>query len=562
MSILDTFVTVFTADTKKLDDGLEHSRQSADDLVDQLKDVDKAADQAGTGLREAGGGFVEYAKTALGALAGIWAADGLVGSVIERAQEIDAIARSAEALGMTVEDVDAFGRAMQNMGLDAEGARDSLVDMAEAIGEGLQDAEGSKGQAFASLGVNLKDSAGKAIDAQEGLLRLADAAQKLSKEEAVFRIKEVGITDNRVVEAVLKGRQELERLLAVQKAQGTITKENAEQARAFLEVYNRLKTGISSAGMSIANDLMPYLQPLFTALAEGVEWMVAHKDVVKGFFIGVAAAVTAVYLPAMVRAAAATVAATWPFLLIAAAVAAVGTAFALIYDDIKNFQEGNASMIGELLQKYPVLQDIANRVAEGIKAAGQGLQDFATWASDSLAPLGELFSALGELLLSFLGLLGDAGVKIWGFIKDDALAAFQALGDGVVAVFNLIMETIKGVIGFIGNGIGQIAGGVRSAADWVRGAAGKLGLSDETAGAVQEGQRQLDSAGASPLNSVTSNSISNSASSSKKETNLSIGELNVHTKATDAQGMAKGAGGALREQLSSLDSEFATGVDR
>ena len=54
----------------------------------------------------------------------------------------------------------------------------------------------------------------------------------------------------------------------------------------------------------------------------------------------------------MLAAAAATLAATWPIwpLLRSSLLAA---AFALVYDDIMNFIDGNDSMIGRILDKYP-----------------------------------------------------------------------------------------------------------------------------------------------------------------------------------------------------------------
>jgi hypothetical protein len=72
----------------------------------------------------------------------------------------------------------------------------------------------------------------------------------------------------------------------------------------------------------------------------------------------------------------------------------------------------------------------------------------------------------------------------------------------------------------------------------------------------------MASAGASPYNATTSGSISNSVATSRRETNVQVGEVIVQTQATDADGISRDIGGSLNSQLESLDDEFSTGVDR
>lgn len=145
---------------------------------------------------------------------------GIASFVQSTAEEVNLLSQSADALNLPVEEVDAFGKVITAMGGDAQGARDSLMDMSESIGEALQDASSGKAEVFKSLKISLKDMQGDSINAMEGLYRLSDGVQGLSKEEAIFRIKEVGITDNKIVESILKGRKELEALTKKQKENG------------------------------------------------------------------------------------------------------------------------------------------------------------------------------------------------------------------------------------------------------------------------------------------------------------------------------------------------------
>lgn len=490
--LLNTFLSVFQADTSSLDQGLQRSDKGADDLLDSLKKTDQQASKTGET-------FSNFAAMAVGALSAAVSASAIISGTIAKAADITAISQTADALGESVEQVDAFGRAATALGGDAQGARDSLTDMAEKVGEALSDTESGAAKAFGALKIGLKDAQGNTKGAIATLLDLSSAVEGLSKSEAVFKIKELGITDNRTVEMVLKGRKELERLLQVQKDQGVITKEQAEQAKQFTEGMNRLRGSLDSAGTGFMTALIPALTVAVEWLTKLVDWAGEHSDVIVGFFGAVAAIITAVYLPAMISAAAATIAATWPLIAMGAAIAAVAALFALAYDDVMNFIEGNDSLIGQIFEKYPLVKDIVYSLID----------------------------------------------------------AFKFMGQVVVGVWNMITEGFQQMLSFVTKGIDQISSGISSVAGFFG-----IGGGEEAAQGVAASQKAINDAATSPLNSTTSNSISNSVAASSRETNLQINELNVQTQATDAQGVSNGIGSELQQQLARMDSESANGVDR
>lgn len=487
MSLLDTFTILFEADTGSVKQGADASRKSADELVDSLKKADKQADSTGES-------YAGFAAKAVGMLAAVISVGQGISATIDKAADIAQIAQTADAIGVAVEELDAFGRAAAAAGGDAQGARDSITDMAESMGEALADVESGRAKTFAALGISLRDVNGQSKDAITGILDLASAVEGMSNSEAVFRIKELGITDNRTVEMVLKGRKELERMLAVQKEQGVITKESAEQAARFTEGMNRLRGSLDSAGTGFMTALIPALTKGVEWLTKLVDWAGEHSDVIVGFFGAVAAIVTAMYLPAMIAAATATLTATWPIIAIGLAIGAVAAAFALAYDDIMNFVKGNDSFIGQIFDKYPAVKDV-------------------------------VFSIID---------------------------AFKFMGEVVAGVFSMLLTGFRQVVDFIMAGVGQITGAVGKVA-------GFFGFGGDD---VAAGQAALATASASPLNSTTSNSISNSVSGVNKETNVQTGDIIVQTQATDANGIARDVGGSLNDQLKQMNNEFADGVER
>lgn len=615
--ILDTFTILFESDAKTLEDGLDDSRKQADRLNKEMVKADSNAAKTTTSIGTA-------LKSMAALAAGFFAVGAARSSFAEVVDNLNVLGRTADSLGDSVENVDAFSRSLIEMGGDAQGARDSMMDMSESIGEAFQDIESGRAKTFAALGISLKDVNGQSITATEGMLRLAESVEGMSKSEAIFRIKELGITDNRTVELLLKGRKEMERMLAVQKEQSGVTKESVENARKYQEALARLNNAQDSVSTQIAAAFIPALTKVIEWVAKGVEWMRENQQTATAFFGVIAAVVAAVYLPAMLSAAAATLAATWPLVAMVAVVGAVAAAFALLYDDVQNFLAGNDSLIGQISEKYPIVGETVRAVADGIKEAWAAVKDFMGEIWEALKPLGEAygayFTAIGDTIGIFLGIMNNAAQQIGRVLGVDIGGAFEGLGmvvgkvmDGIVAVIRGAVSFITGALGIAGKAIEGIGAGVMKVAEW-------LGLSDEEEAPAQQGaargrasapqygpavpvapeprpqygpavpvvpaQRQqygpsvpvvpapsvsanvaagnaaLATANASPLNSVTSSSISNSVANNKRETNVQVGEVTVNTQATDAEGISRDIGGSLEQQLSRLDSEYSTGVDR
>ena len=542
MSLLDTFVMVFQADTRQAQRDIAQTDQGVEDLDKAVKEVGNSAGDTGSALKSMAAG-------ALGALAASLSLGSILSSAFARADNIRAIEQTSDALGIAIEDVDAFGRAAEAMGGDAQGARDSLTDMVEAMGEALADKESGRAKSFQALGVAIADANGKAKDGLTGILDLAGAVEGLSKSEAIFKIKELGITDNRTVEMVLKGRKELERLLGVQKEQGTVTKESAENARKLTEAFGQLKNGLASAGNSFIDSIIPALTKVIEWLAKGVDWMAEHKDFVIGFFGSIAAVVAAVYLPAMASAAVATLAATWPLIAIGAAIGAAAAAFALIYDDVMNFVEGNDSFIGQVSEKYPAVGQTVLWLLDLFKAFYDTLITGAQQIGQFVAAG---FMQVVDGIKHAIDFLAEAYTAFQNF-TNSVIAVFQAMGSAIASIFSGIVDSARSAISFASSAVDKVKGGIGGVAEF-------FGLGGSSDG-VDSANQQLAIASSAPTNSITSNAISNTANKTS-ETSVQTGDIIVQTQATDAQGISKDIGSNLSDQLKGLEMESATGVDR
>lgn len=538
MALLDALTYVIDADNSKLNKEIDKSEQKTDEFG---KSMLTAEGRAGLMEQKIKGVFTRIGAAILATVAASKALETFNNHV----QTVEQIRNTSDALGVAIEDVDAFGKAIERMGGDAQGARDSLTDMAESIGEALQDVESGRAKTFKALGISLKDVNGQAKNAVQGMIELAGAVEGMGREQAVFRIKELGITDNRSVELLLKGRQEVERMLRVQKEQGVVTKESAERVRVYSEALAKLKQSAGVATSGIVDWILPAITRFIQMLDSVVTWMNRHDTFVKGFFIGLTTILTAMFLPAVISATAAVWALIAPFLAVAAPIAAVVALFALLYDDVMNFLDGNDSLIGQISEKYPI-------VGETVKAMAQAVTAAFDWVKEALAGAYDSVKIFASGAVNSFAVMG----KSIGAIFQGVVGVVKSAWTYISGVFDSVSSVISRIGKWLGFGSGD---DIQVTASTV-----SKGVSDAEAKAAENmkaAQAQLDQAAASPMNSVTSNAISN-ASNSHTETNVQVGQVTVQTQATDAQGISQSIGGGLKDELRNLQADSASGVKR
>lgn len=538
MALLDALTYVIDADNSRLNKEIVKSEQKTDEFG---KSMLTAEGRAGLMEQKIKGVFTRIGAAILATVAASKALETFNNHV----QTVEQIRNTSDALGVAIEDVDAFGKAIERMGGDAQGARDSLTDMAESIGEALQDVESGRAKTFKALGISLKDVNGQAKNAVQGMIELAGAVEGMGREQAVFRIKELGITDNRSVELLLKGRQEVERMLRVQKEQGVVTKESAERVRVYSEALAKLKQSAGVATSGIVDWILPAITRFIQMLDSVVTWMNRHDTFVKGFFIGLTTILTAMFLPAVISATAAVWALIAPFLAVAAPIAAVVALFALLYDDVMNFLDGNDSLIGQISEKYPI-------VGETVKAMAQAVTAAFDWVKEALAGAYDSVKIFASGAVNSFAVMG----KSIGAIFQGVVGVVKSAWTYISGVFDSVSSVISRIGKWLGFGSGD---DIQVTASTV-----SKGVSDAEAKAAENmkaAQAQLDQAAANPMNSVTSNAISN-ASNTHTETNVQVGQVTVQTQATDAQGISQSIGGGLKDELRNLQADSASGVKR
>lgn len=507
--LLNKMLFLFEADADSIKKGTQEGKKGADDLTSAMK---RANEQS----KKTSSNFATFAKGALGWLATAAAASKAMSMAVSRAGDIEALDTLSLKMGASITQTDALARSIVGLGGSTDQAQSDLASLADSMRE-------------------------RNIKPMEGMLNLADQLAGMNYDQATKTLKNYGITERSTVELLRKGSGEVRRMMLAQEKNGAITQEAADKAKAFNQSLNNLKRVSSDAANSFAQFLMPVLTKVIDFLSMAGKWAVENKTFVIAFFAGVAGIVTALFLPAMLAAAAATIAATWPFIAIGAAIGAAAAMFALIYDDIMNFIEGNDSLIGQIINDFPIVGEIINLIVEGIKIA---------------------FAAAGM-----------AADTLWN--------GFKAMASGIVGVFKWLWDAIQSYIGFITKGIGKVADVVGGVGGWVK---GKLGIATEekvtrevedvytggdgnvknknnVIGNTQIAQQQIAQAQQQPSNAMTSNAINNQRTNNV-ESNLTIGQVTVETQATDAAGVSAGLSDSLSAELEKMQANNATPITR
>lgn len=503
--ILDAFYLLFEADASKLTKGLDDADKRAKKTTDQVKDLDEAAykmgERLGSSLRKLGG-----------AVLGLVAARQLMTSFNSAVLQADQLDETSKALDVNIELLSAYSDAVKEAGGTAEGFQGSIRALNQQLAMFATTGKTKAAPFLKELGIDLDAAANKGKTAFDFLPQIADAFEQMGKQESMAMGQKIGF-DIGTIMMLQGGRRELDALIKKHKELGVITKKQGEIAAAYNDSLDDFRHTLRTTWLSLGEAVLPVVTRVINALSGLVTWTRENHHFVTGLLLGIAAVIGKAVLPALIRMAVATVIAFAPYFLIGAVIAGVAAAFALLYDDVMNFLEGNDSLIGQLLQKFPMLAQV-------------------------------------------FAIIGAVATEIAGVIE----AAFKLAGGAILVMWDHITERVMALWGY-----------VKQFGGFVAGLAGKIGgaLSNHqfaapdaapgVAAGVSAGQAMLGSAARSPINSQTSNSVTNKTGGSRS-TSVDVRKVEVHTQATDGAGIAKSIGGALSSQMSQVATNYDDGV--
>ena len=244
---------------------------------------------------------------------------------------------------MSRNQLQAWGGMAEMAGGQADAMRGSLAGLSMSITRLTTMGDTSMVPFFNAFGVALLNADGKARNLDSIMLDLADRFSKMDRVQAYNLAKSMGLDDG-TINTLLLGRAEMEKMLALQdrlyrsgEKEIAVSRE-LTRSRAYLnQQWDALKNMVADA-------LAPHLLRLVKLVSSFADYLMRNENTMKHVFEGLAFVLGVVLIPVLWSAVTALYAFIAPFALAAAAVAALGAAFVLLYDDYKTWAEGGKSL--------------------------------------------------------------------------------------------------------------------------------------------------------------------------------------------------------------------------
>lgn len=341
--------------------------------------------------------------------------------------------------------IDKTGDALKELSIRATDMSTASVEAFETAGLNADE----MAQAFLAGG---DEARGALDDLIEGLLGIDDPVAQSNAAIALFGTPLEDLGTGQIPDF-------LESLTALEGGMGDIETAAEDVAdtmggttSAKIEAFKRQAFGaLADFGEDV---LIPAFEGIVAAAQGMASWFERNQPVLIGVLTALGVVIAAVVVPALYAMAAGVIAATWPFIAIGAAIAALVAGVVYAYQEWGWFQtavDAVASFMTDTL--WPILQDVFGWLADNVPPI---IEDVVGFIQDLIDIFGEvwafidanvipIFDALAQF---FLNTVIPAMQDVWGFINDNILPVLLSIVDTITDVTTDVGEKIGEIIGF------------------------------------------------------------------------------------------------------------------
>ena len=259
------------------------------DLANQeskLKSVGEAAERAGKKIQSAGSGMSSAGSALTNGVTVplIAAGTALAGVVTKATENADEIAQTAEIYGLTTDRVQELSYAGKALDVDLETMTKSQTKLIKSM-SAAEKGTGTQAEAFAKLGVNIKDANGNFKDSDEiwgeVLEKLGGVSNETERDSIAMEL--LGKSAMELNPLINAGADGIDKLTKAAHDNGAVLSGDEVAALdEFGDTVDQMKQEISTASAEIAVELMPTFKKLYPIVRNDV--VPAIKDLAE--FIG------------------------------------------------------------------------------------------------------------------------------------------------------------------------------------------------------------------------------------------------------------------------------------
>ncbi len=425
--------------------------------------------------------------------------------------EADALGKLADAMNMNIESLHAWSEASARSGGSADAFRQSLQALnTQLVRTGITGQSRAKG-ILEGVGIDAGEI-GRTRDALSVMQDLAEKAETMSKTEFLGLGQSLGL-DTGTIMLLAQGRDGLKEAIQAQKELGVYTKEDA---RVTAEWNDRIDDS-AQAFKAFSAVIFREILPVFTMIVKGFNDVVStlrrHETFVKAFFLGLAVIITGMLIPAFTALAAAIYAnpLTWIVLGLAA--------LAAVIEDLVVWAQGGEAAFGSLWAAILGSPEEAMQAFDDISKAFNTFLARVRQTADNLKMLfHEAFEFIKRMWNAVVG-----GLRLPSFLMADTV--------------------ITGVTASNGGGGGSLGGNItNNAYDSVTNNAYNSVTNNAFDNITNNAYDSVTPSDALPMGGARSN-VNNI------DSDTNIGNINVYTQATDAEGISRDIGGAVSNNV-------------
>lgn len=545
MAVIESLMAVIGLDTKGFDTSVKEIKQGNKDIQQSFIASDKTVNRLENSFK----GLITRISAFALAYVSI---NSITSSFSQSIKQSSQLHNLSESLNISVEDLSAWGNAVVKNGGNAESFQNSVKTLTVSLTSFATKGKSLLTPFFNELGIKMVDVKGKARSAFDILPELAEKFSKLSVEEAFGFGQKIGL-DESTIRLLQKGRKEVDEIIRRQKELGVVTKQDAEISAKFNAQWQDTSHIFRSLFTRVATEILPVLSKLFKTMEKGFKFIKDNKNLVTGTLIGIGIVLSAFLIPRLIKTGVAAAFAFAPFYLLAAAILGTIAVIAVLYDDIKAFIEGNDSLIGELIKKFPLLENglktiggLIGIIKDTLNAFGEAFIKAFTDPLGALEILKNSFNASFEKILDLFPSLRKLGESLSNYFKKVAEEVTF-----VKVVVTAVKSAVLSIINVLSSALSKLGESLGKVKDFFTKGESDIGISAN--------QQILSKVQSSPFNYKLASSLTNNRAINRN-TSVNISDININTQATSVEGIASSIDTTLQTYITQAINNADDGV--
>lgn len=531
------------------------TEKAAKEAGEEFKKTGDKAKEAGQkakeGAKQAESGWTKLAdrlKSSLTSIAtGAMALYGVYSTFSSYLSTADAMGKFADSIGQNIEDVHAWSEAVIRSGGSAEGFQGSLKSLSTQLSKMSTTGKSRAGNILESVGIDA-GGIGRARKGLDVMLEISDKMQEMSKEEALGFGASLGL-DSGTIMLLQQGRDAVADLVRKQKELGVYTKEDARITAEFNDAVADSKQAFMSFSSIVFRMITPALKGLVDGFTNFVSYLKKHEVAVKAFFTMLSGVITTLVIPAFARLG--MVLLRNPIIWAIAIIAGL----ALAFEDFYGWMNNKKSAFGGFWQTvFGDPKDVKKRFT-----FMQNLLRDMKRAFDNWNPFDKLKTTWRQVEYFFKSL--DIGKRFSDVLTDIQNASNAQLGitigdfeSPIQNLCNWISEQFTALGNFINGIFQEIENTASSVTNAISGFFADLGTNIKNAigEAIDWALEKLAELAAAIRNTPIIGGAIDYAfggGGSSSTVNTKIGQITVHTAATEAGGIASSMGSAINRKF-------------